>query len=247
MFNRRFKTSQYIGVFCVVCGLVLVGFSNLHSYNSRFAPKPILGNILVIIAQLFLACMFVYEEKILKEYKIKVMEIVGWEGVWGALISLLFIAVFYYLPGEDFGSAENPIQATLQVLNNNHLLFGMLISTFVIGPFNYFGTSLTKEASAMHRCLVDASRMCIVWFISMCCSWETFKSTQALGYGMIMIGNILYYDILIKTPEIKLKADPEEDTIAIKENKQRDERNTSFTSENHNLKNIIKQNSKYIK
>ena len=34
------------------------------------APNPMLGNILCLIGQVFLAGMFVYEEKILKEYDV---------------------------------------------------------------------------------------------------------------------------------------------------------------------------------
>jgi len=171
----------------------------LTFYFYLVAPKPLLGNILVIIAQLFLAGMFVYEEKILKSYNVKIMEIVGWEGVWGCLITIVFIYVFYTLPGDDFGSAENPFQAIMQIKNSQELLFSTLCSSLVIGPFNYFGTSLTKEASAMHRCLVDASRMCIVWMVSMCCSWESFKGNQAFGYGLILLGNLLYYELILKT------------------------------------------------
>lgn len=176
----------------------------------------------MIVAQLFLSGMFVYEEKILKEYKIKVMEIVGWEGVWGITISSIFLGVFYLLPGEDFGSAENPIQAALQIWNNSSIMISVLISVFVIGPFNYFGTSLTKEASAMHRCLVDASRMCIVWFISMCCSWESFKGIQALGYGLILIGNLFYYELIFgssNSQKPSLQSVPQEDIAILNESK----------------------------
>jgi len=72
MFNRRFSKLQITGICCVITGLLLVGFSNIHSYNAKFAPQPILGNTLVILAQFFLAGMFVYEEKILKEYGVHV-------------------------------------------------------------------------------------------------------------------------------------------------------------------------------
>ena len=34
------------------------------------APRPILGNVLVLAGQLFLAGMFVFEEKILKDYDV---------------------------------------------------------------------------------------------------------------------------------------------------------------------------------
>lgn len=161
------------------------------------APRPILGNSLVILGQLFLAGMFVYEEKILKEYDVHVFEIVGWEGVWGMLISAFFVGIFYFIPGRDHGSWENPVQAYLQIANNFYLLLAILCSSLVIGPFNYFGTSLTKYSTAMHRCLIDASRMCVVWLFSICCGWEHFKLQQTLGYMFVLLGNMIYYEVYI--------------------------------------------------
>ena len=196
LLKKKFKKIQKLGIAGVFFGLVLVGLSNIYSYNPRFAPRPLLGNSLVIIAQLFLAMMFVYEECILKDYEVQVWEIVGWEGIWGMLSSAAFISIFFLIPGNDFGSTENPIQATLQVMNDKQLFIGIATSSLVIGPFNYFGTALTKYASAMHRCLIDASRMCIVWIVSICCNWENFKIQQACGYVLIIIGNLVYYEII---------------------------------------------------
>ena len=141
--------------------------------------------------------MFVYEEKILKDYDVHVFEIVGWEGVWGMLISSIFIGIFYMIPGRDYGSWENPIQATLQIFHNKTLMISILCSSLVIGPFNYFGTNLTKYSSAMHRCLIDASRMCVVWLISICCGWEHFKTQQSFGYIFVLLGNLIYYEVKI--------------------------------------------------
>jgi hypothetical protein len=107
------------------------------------------------------------------------------------------MAIFYFIPGKDFGSFENPVQATLQIMNNYTLLAAVACSALVIGPFNYFGTNLTKYSSAMHRCLVDASRMCVVWLISICCGWEHFKLQQICGYVCVMIGNLIYYQVRI--------------------------------------------------
>jgi drug/metabolite transporter (DMT)-like permease len=80
LFKKRFSKMQNLGIIFVMIGLVLVGLSNIHSYNPRcikkfslcniVAPKPFLGNMLVILAQFFLAGMFVYEEKILQEYEV---------------------------------------------------------------------------------------------------------------------------------------------------------------------------------
>lgn len=186
--------------------------------------------------------MFVYEEMILKDYKVKVLEIVGWEGVWGVLLTTAFLFVFYLIPGDDYGSAENPIQATYQLFNNKNIFISIIVSSFVIGPFNYYGTSLTKHATAMHRCLVDASRMCIVWIISMCCGWESFQVIQAWGYMLIILGNLLYSEIfdlnnvllLVKRNTSKLDFSNNNNTL----------KSMNYTLE-YNIKNITNSNKKY--
>lgn len=93
------------------------------------------------------------------------------------------------------GSFENPIEATEELSNNYVLLFALLTSVFVMGPFNYYGTNLTKYSSAMHRCLIDASRMCVVWLICILSGWEHFKLQQAIGYATVILGNLLYYQV----------------------------------------------------
>lgn len=122
-------------------------------------------------------------------------EIVGWEGIWGMFVSAGFLGIFYMLPGNDFGSWENPLQAVRQISNDTQLLLAILLSSLVIAPFNYYGTNLTKYSSAMHRCLVDASRMCFVWFISIASGWEHFKIQQGIGYLCVMLGNLIYYEV----------------------------------------------------
>jgi len=77
-FKKKFTKCQIIGIVIVIVGLTTVGMSNINSYNPRclflinflVAPRPILGNSLVLLGQFFLAAMFVFEEKILKDYEV---------------------------------------------------------------------------------------------------------------------------------------------------------------------------------
>ena len=108
----------------------------------------------------------------------------------------IFIAIFYFVPGKDFGSYENPFQATQQIMHNFKILVSIACSTLIIGPFNYYGTNLTKYSQLCHRCLIDASRMCFVWFISLCCKWEDFKFQQSAGYIMVLFGSLIYYEVI---------------------------------------------------
>jgi len=47
----------------------------------------------------------------------------------------------------------------------------------------------------MHRCLIDASRMLVVWLISIISKWEQFKAQQAIGYFFVLLGNLIYYEV----------------------------------------------------
>ena len=76
-FDRRYKKQQFIGISLVILGLVFVSLSNIKTINTDckcyiklVAPNPLTGNKFVLIGQFFLSGMFVYEEKILKEYDV---------------------------------------------------------------------------------------------------------------------------------------------------------------------------------
>ncbi len=84
-----------------------------------------------------------------------------------------------------------------QIKNNSQLFISMALSSLVIGPFNYYGLKITKLTTSMNRCLIDASRMCIVCFASIIYGWEDFQSKQCIGYFIIFIGNLIYYEVKI--------------------------------------------------
>lgn len=194
---------------------------------------------MVLLAQFFLAGMFVYEEKILKEYEIKVFEIVGWEGVWGVMISFMFIIAFYFIPGNDFGCLENPFQALNQIGNNYKILISISATCLVMWPYNYYGTNLTKHASAMHRCIIDSLRMIIIWVIAQICSWENFSAIQALGYSFVLLGNLFFNNIIAKKEEYE--------KIDLDENAKINETNESSENNDEIRSNISNQGKKTLK
>jgi hypothetical protein len=85
----------------------------------------------------------------------------------------------------------------MQIMNNVYLLQAFLCTTLIIGPFNYFGTNLTKYSSAMHRSLIDACRMCVVWLFSLASGWEKFHIQQSIGYLFVILGNLIYNEVKI--------------------------------------------------
>ena len=140
---------------------------------------------------------------------------VGWEGIWGTVLSFLILSFTFYFPGHFIvfsfkklffyylkkdaivGCSDNFVYASFQIANNSKLLFAILISSAVIGPFNYFGSGLTKIASASHRSTIDSMRMCIVWLVCVIGGYEEFRYQQMYGYALMSFGSILYNEVSI--------------------------------------------------
>ena len=57
-----------------------------------------------------------------------------------------------------------------------------MLTALSIGPFNYFGISLTKQESALQRCMICTARMIVVWSVSLLFGWEKFRLLQLIGY-----------------------------------------------------------------
>eukprot|EP00743_Colponemidia_sp_Colp-15_P005806 GILK01006241.1.p1 GENE.GILK01006241.1~~GILK01006241.1.p1 ORF type:complete len:388 (-),score=36.52 GILK01006241.1:205-1368(-) len=201
-FGRVLKRHQWFGILFIVAGTFIVGFSNFESHveQSELAPNPYLGNALVLVGQLFLAVMFVYEEKILRsstaDEHVPVLSLVGWEGLWGIILSAIVVGVFFGIPGQDSGHLENFIQASVQIFHSWILITAFLVTTLVIGPFNYFGSMLTKKLSAVHRCTIDATRMFTVWSFSLAVRWEHFRWVQGVGYCCLLLGTLIHNEII---------------------------------------------------
>ena len=62
--------------------------------------------------------------------------------------------------------------------------------------FNWFGLSLTISLSGAARLSIDACRTLLVWAVSLMLGWESFHSTQLLGFLVIMCGTTLYNELV---------------------------------------------------
>lgn len=67
------------------------------------------------------------------------------------------------------------INATYQVMNNHTILFYLILTIIVMGPFNYFGACITKEVSASCRCTIDSLRMVTVYLIGIISGNDVFR------------------------------------------------------------------------
>lgn len=135
---------------------------------------------------------------------------VGWEGIWGTALSFLILTFTFCFPRNKLshillkevidaiiGCSDNFIYASCQIANNPKLLLAVLVSSSVIGPFNYFGSGLTRIASASHRSTVDSMRMCVVWLVCVLGGFEDFRVQQMYGYFLMCLGSVIYNEVRV--------------------------------------------------
>lgn len=187
------KTYQLFGVTCSLIGLIFVGINAILNAGSLDVEvgNIVLGICITLFAQVFSSVQFVFEEKFMKgKYDIPSLYLVGFEGIFGALLCLLvFLPIMYVLPGDDHGSYENFINSAYMMFNNPMLL-GLQVLYFVsISFFNFMAMTISKMLSATHRALIDALRTASVWVIMVIIYYSTEATKPAHNehpYGEVL-------------------------------------------------------------
>ena len=60
--------------------------------------NPLFGNLLIVLSQLMFSGMFIVEEKILRKYKVDIVQAVSWEGIWGMIFCSILLVLFSNSP-----------------------------------------------------------------------------------------------------------------------------------------------------
>ncbi|KAG7163174.1 Solute carrier family 35 member F6-like 2 [Homarus americanus] len=170
-----------------------------HRYRHR---RPYHRDLLIVAAQVFTATQMVVEEKFLAKYKAPPLMVVGWEGVFGFLTLSVLLVPMYYIPagkfsGNERGVLEDAIDAFVQLSNSGTLVASIILTIISIAFFNFAGVSVTKEFSATTRMVLDSVRTLVIWLVTLALRWQTFQYLQPIGYVVLVVGMMLYNDVLI--------------------------------------------------
>lgn len=237
--KRKLVAHHWIGMVTVTLGLACVGATVLlpdpdrqksggEGVQNLFA----LGLILILAGQVLASVQMVVEEVFLKSGNYTPFNVVGMEGTFGVLIMGIFVLpLCYFLPGDNSGSYENVIDAFVQIGQAPGLLGLIIAYIFSIAFFNFFGLSVSKTLSTVHRTLIDACRTILVWLTSIILyyagtpfgePWGRWSPLQLLGFVFLIIGTAIYngsYKIVKKFIYAKIlkRPLPEDEESLIKE------------------------------
>ena len=193
--KRNLRAYHWLGMALVSAGALIVGSSSLVNVDPPadgrggaatpvdVPSNPLLGNMLIVGAQLIVAVQMVIEEKFLSRYNVHALEAVGWEGLFGCLYLSVALTVMYFLPfGPDQCGAhscvENALHAAREVAVSPYLAAAIVGNVLSIACFNFCGVSVTQSLSATHRMVLDSLRTVVIWAVSLYIGWQDFNNLQ---------------------------------------------------------------------
>eukprot|EP01095_Lingulamoeba_sp_RSL-Kostka_P017574 TRINITY_DN9236_c0_g1_i1.p1 TRINITY_DN9236_c0_g1~~TRINITY_DN9236_c0_g1_i1.p1 ORF type:complete len:436 (+),score=93.05 TRINITY_DN9236_c0_g1_i1:37-1308(+) len=214
--KRKLFAFNWLGMAVTIFGLVLVGLSSFFDPNQSgtgaTSTQVLVGNILVIVAQLFSACQFIIEEVFIKKHKFHSLQVVGSEGSWGVIMMIFFVLpICYFIPGNQYGHYEFSINGFVMIFNSWLLIILIVVYIVSIAFYNFFGLLVAKELTTVHRTFIDTCRTVVVWgvqvFVYYVISesygqrWDVWSWLQLAGFFFLVLGTFIYNGIL-KIPKL---------------------------------------------
>ena len=164
---RRLAAYQWLGMLFVLAGTAAVGTTSIvcpasGAAAAADASKALLGNSLIIFAQVLVAVQMVVEETFIAGYEIPALQVVGFEGVWGIVALSVVLTIMYFVPAPTafclYPAAgaypahcdhfEDAYDAVVQMSRNWVVAVMLLLNTFSIAFFNVRRAAEARVARA---------------------------------------------------------------------------------------------------
>ncbi|TFA97907.1 hypothetical protein CCMA1212_010346 [Trichoderma ghanense] len=161
--------------------------------------KAIIGVVLIAGAQIFTATQFVLEEWMLENSPIDPIQVVGWEGLFGFVATVVVMIALHLAIGRTEAGRYGYFDATeglRQMWHEKALLVSSVVIMISIGGFNFFGLSVTRTVSATSRSTIDTCRTLFIWVVSLGLGWESFKWLQIVGFALLVYSTFLFNGIV---------------------------------------------------
>ena len=173
--------------------------------SSNHALRTTIGVCIISIAQIFAAAQFVLEESIMSRYPIAPLELVGYEGVSGLVVTLSAQVIAHFAYGSIRDGRESVFDMRIgwhQITHNPRVYTASILMMVATGIYNYLALSVTRSLSATHRTSIDAFRTLVIWFVGLGLRWESFKGLQLLGFSGLVFGNLLFNEV-VRPPALR--------------------------------------------
>lgn len=155
---------MWIGIAVNSAAMVMVGAAGFLDTGSGAGSNPRLGIALILASCFTQGVQYVFEEKIMANDNCPPLVVIGMEGFWGTLTTLLIaVPVAWAIPGGDCGSYEN-VWDSFAMMRNSEPIRWMVVSFFIsITGYNTMSIYVTQYLSAIWHAILDNFRPISIW------------------------------------------------------------------------------------
>jgi len=197
--GRQMKLYQIVGASVVISGITLVGISTylnpveraMEMHEAERQQKHWRAIGYCIAGELTQACLWVYQESVLKKYDIPPLQLVGLEGLIGIFMAGAAVLAAHVC------RIENVTESVYQVTHSLPLLIAVCAMLVTMALFNFAGVGVSKHGSAVSRSVIDVSRSAVIWVVELFLAWHSYSLTQLCGFVILVMGAFLYNRIVV--------------------------------------------------
>lgn len=224
--KRKLQGFHWVGLTLCMVGVVTVGYASVAGDTDSSskdaaanASAVLFGVTLTLLGQVVQAAQVILEEFLMKDVNLPAVEIIGFEGIWGVLMMVVFVfPALWLIPGPDHGHQEDLVDTLVMFYNSSVVQIVVIIYLFSCGTFNITGIAVTGALSAVHRMMLDASRTMIIWGVGLFVhyqidpesafgeQWTSSSKLQLGGFVILITGQAIYGEIF-RLPGFRYRTD----------------------------------------
>jgi drug/metabolite transporter (DMT)-like permease len=215
--NHRLRIHMWLGVSFITVAMILVASTAFFGGSTDSAEgakvdvttgkDPRIGVMLVVVGCLAQGVQYVFEEKVMNVNNAPPLVVIGCEGLWGTILTLILVyPLAYYLPGQDNGHFEDPFDAIAMVQNSAWLKSLVVFFVLTVTVYNCAAVYVTKYLSAIWHAILDNFRPITIWGFGLMIHsfgsqygevWTSASWLQLAGLIVLLFGTAVYNGSII--------------------------------------------------
>ncbi|KAG0169058.1 hypothetical protein DFQ30_004016 [Apophysomyces sp. BC1015] len=180
--TRRFLGHKWVSVVAILGGTGLIAFSASQEEQNWLGP------VLMVVAQLFVACQFILEEYLMDRFHLNPVRAMGIEGLFGTLLLGLTLVVSAFV-GKDLFDVRTGFE---QLLDSYVLWQSALVLALLVAVFNFFGLAVSTSVGVPGRSAIDSTRTLLIWIVAIHYGWDVFSWFQLAGFTALVFGTFAF-------------------------------------------------------
>uniref|UniRef100_T1PMU8 Multidrug resistance efflux transporter n=1 Tax=Musca domestica TaxID=7370 RepID=T1PMU8_MUSDO len=209
--NQHLIGRHWSAIIIIACGLTIIISTDMQRivYDQASLAHPnsnavLSGDLLIICGSIFQAAKMIYEEKYVKACNVPILQALGWQGVFGVVITGFLGICMNYLPTpiSPFNDSSREVFDDLQDIfsqlqSNPWLIVAVCIFVVTTAIHGYTSLAIIRFSSSANLILADSIRCYLVWLMACLLDWEYINLVTIIGYVILQLGLITYRRAII--------------------------------------------------